>query len=151
MLELARPDDRLAINAICRQAHALHTVWRPDLYYMADELYDEQRLLECIRDRQIYVARIHGAVLGYIQFRIRNIDSPGSVPHRCFVLDVIAVEESCRGQGIGSEMMVDAHALAKAFGCTDMQLSVYPENEAGMALYRKFGFTIRNINMLRKV
>ncbi len=151
MLELARPDDRQAINLICTQCHALHVQWRPDIYKMDEELYDEEWFLEGLKEKQIYVAKLHGVIVGYIRCRIRDIDNPGSVKRKLFLLDEFAVEESCQNQGIGTEMMQDVCALARAFGCTDMQLSVQPENDAALALYRKFGFTMRNINMQRKV
>ncbi len=151
MLELARPEDRRTINTICKQCHELHVQWRPDIYQMDEELYDEEWFLEGLKEKQIYVAKLHGVIVGYIRYRIHNIDNPGSVKRKLFLLDEFAVEESCRGQGIGSMMMEDVFALAKAFGCTDMQLSVYPQNEAAVAFYQKFGFTIRNINMQRKV
>ena len=48
-------------------------------------------------------------------------------------------------------MMEELRALARAFGCTDMQLSVYPQNDEAVSFYQKCGFTIRNINMQRKV
>ena len=151
MLELARPEGRQEINAICVQCHALHVQWRPDIYKIDEELYDEEWFLEGLKEKQIYVAKLHGVIVGYLRYRIRDVDHPGSVKRRLFLLDEFAVEESCRNQGIGTEMMQDVCALARAFGCTDMQMSVYPQNEAALALYRKCGFTIRNISMQRKV
>ena len=63
------------------------------------------------------------------------------------VVDEICVEELCRGSGIGKQMMTEARALARAFGCTDMQLGVYPQNDDAVAFYQKCGFTIRSIEM----
>ena len=45
----------------------------------------------------------------------------------------------------------EVHALARAFGCTDLQLTVYPQNDAAIAFYQKCGFTIKSIDMQRKV
>ena len=67
------------------------------------------------------------------------------------VIDEICVDEHCRGNGIGKQMMLEVRALAKAFGCTDMQLGVYPQNYDAVAFYQKCGFTIRSIDMQRKV
>jgi len=66
-------------------------------------------------------------------------------------VDEICVEELCRGNGIGKQIMAEARALAKAFGCTDMQLGVYPQNDDAVAFYQKCGFTIRSIDMQRKL
>jgi ribosomal protein S18 acetylase RimI-like enzyme len=97
------------------------------------------------------VARLAEVVVGYVLVKFRNYDMPGHVKRRVMVIDEICVEESCRNQGIGKEMMEDVRALARAFGCTDLQLGVYPQNDAGVAFYQKCGFTIRSIDMQRKV
>ena len=76
---------------------------------------------------------------------------PGNVPRKVLQIDSSGVEEAAQNQGIGSQMMAELRVLAKAFGCTDMQLSVYPENDRAVAFYQKCGFMIRNINMQRKV
>jgi len=151
MLELARPEDRPAINAMARQVHAMHVAWRPDIYEMVEELYSEQRVLDAIRERQLYVAKLDGNIVGYVLVKIRNYDWPGVVKRKVMLVDEICVEESIRGHGIGKTMMEDVHALAKAFRCTDLQLGVYPQNDAAVSFYQKCGFTIRSIDMQRKV
>lgn len=151
MLELAVEADRQAVNALARQVHAMHVAWRPDIYEMPGELYPEERFSEAVNQRQLYVARLGGTVAGYVSLKIRDYDWPGMVRRKVMFLDEIAVEESVRGQGIGTEMMADIHALARAFGCTDLQLGVYPQNEAAVAFYEKCGFTIRSIDMQKKV
>ena len=151
MLELARSENRETINTLARQVHAMHVQWRPDIYEMVDELYSEERVLDAIRERQLYVAKLNGMVVGYVLIKIRSYDWPGVVQRKVMVLDEICVEESIRGHGIGKAMMEDVHALAKAFGCTDLQLGVYPQNDGAVAFYQKCGFTIRSIDMQRKV
>ena len=53
--------------------------------------------------------------------------------------------------GIGTQMMEEIRVLAKAFGCTDLQLGVYPQNDAAVSFYQKCGFAIKSIDMQRKV
>ena len=151
MLELARPSDREAVNALARQVHALHVAWRPDIYVMPEEMYPEERFLAEIQNRNLYVARLADVVVGYVLVKIRSYDWPGVVKRRVMIIDEICVEESCRNQGIGKEMMSGVRALARAFGCTDLQLGVYPQNDEAVAFYQKCGFTIRSIDMQRKV
>ena len=151
MLELARPADREVINALAREVHALHVAWRPDIYEMPEKLYSEERFLSAIQNRELYVARLADVTVGYLLLRIRTAEAPGLVKRRVMLVDEICVEETCRNQGIGKEMMADAWALARAFGCSDMQLGVYPQNDEAVSFYQKCGFTIRNINMQRKV
>lgn len=151
MLELARPEDREAVNAMARQVHAMHVSWRPDIYEMVEELYPPERFQSSVANRELYVAKLGGMTVGYVLLKIRNYDWPGVVKRRVMVVDEICVEESARNQGIGRAMMEDVHALARAFGCTDMQLGVYPQNDGAVSFYQKCGFTIRSIDMQRKV
>ena len=151
MLELARPDDREAVNILAQQIHAMHVAWRPDLYVEEQELYPEDRFQEVLRQRQLYVARINGVVAGYVLLKIRDVDRPGAPRRKLMEIKELCVEELCRRQGIGTEMMTDIHALAKAFRCTELRLGVYPQNDEAMVFYQKCGFTIRSINMQKKV
>lgn len=151
MLELARSCDRDAVNALAKQVHAMHIEWRPDLYVMPEVLYPEERFFNEVKQRQLYVAKINGTVVGYVLMRIRNVDWPGVVKRRVMLIDEFGVEENCRGQGIGKEMMAELHALARAFGCTDLQLGVYPQNDDAVGFYQKCGFTIRSIEMQKKI
>lgn len=151
MLELAVESDRETVNLLARQVHAMHVAWRPDIYEMPEALYPEERFREAVRERSLYVARLGGVIVGYVSVKLRSYDWPGMVKRKVMYIDEIAVEESLRNQGIGTEMMADIHALARAFGCTDLQLGVYPQNDAAVAFYEKCGFTIRSIEMQKKV
>ena len=151
MLELANSADREAVNVMAREVHAMHVEWRPDIYEMVDELYPKERFDEAVKERNLYVAKLDGVIVGYVLVKIRNYDFPGHIKRKVMLVDEICVEESCRNQGIGKAMMEDVHALAKAFRCTDLQLGVYPQNDAAVAFYQKCGFTIRSIDMQRKV
>ena len=151
MLELARPDDRDAVNDLALQAHALHVAWRPDLYEMVDELYTEERMQSAIVSRSLYVAKIDGMVIGYVSAGIRNVDYPGAVRRKILFIDEFIVHELCRGRGIGTSMMADLRALAKAFRCTDIQLNVYPQNDDAVGFYQKCGLMIQNLTMQCKI
>lgn len=151
MLELAQQSDREAVNALARQVHAMHVGWRPDIYEMVDALYPQERFENAVSSRSLYVAKIDGRITGYVTVKIRDYDWAGVVRRKVMFVDEFTVEEKCRNQGIGKAMMEDVRALAKAFGCTDLQLGVYPQNDAAVAFYQKCGFTIRSIDMQRKV
>ena len=151
MIELANDKDRAAVNRLARQIHQLHVDWRPDIYQMPEELFSEEQFQELIGTRQMYVGKLNGIVVGYAILKIREYNWPAVVYRRVMVLDQLCVEETLRGHGLGTAMMEDIRALAKAFGCTDMQLGVYPQNDAAVSFYQKCGFMIRSINMQRKV
>ncbi len=151
MLQLAVPGDFEAVNEMARQVHSLHCQWRPDIYEMVPQLFSKERFEAAIRDRQLYVAKLGGVPVGYTALKMRSYDWAGVVSRKVMVVDEFCVLESCRNQGIGTAMMEDIHALARAFGCTDLQLGVYPQNEAAVAFYQKCGFQIRSLDMQKKV
>ena len=151
MIELATAKDRAEVNRLARQIHQMHIDWRPDIYRMPEELFPEDRFAELIASRELYVAKVGGSVVGYAQTCIRVHDLPELVKRKIFHIQQFCVDENFRGHGIGTQMMEEIRILAKAFGCTDMQLNVYPQNDAAVSFYQKCGFMIQNINMQRKV
>lgn len=151
MLEPAISSDREAVNALAMQVHALHVGWRPDIFTMPEELYSQERMEAAMQSNTLYVDRRTGIVDGYALLEIREAEAPGLVRRKVLVVDELCVSESARGKGIGRSMMEEIHTLAREWGCTDLQLGVQPENEAALALYRKCGFTVRSLQMQRKV
>ena len=151
MIELATAKDRAEVNRLARQIHLMHMDWRPDIYRMPEELFPEERFAELISKRELYVAKLGGNIVGYALTRIRVVDMPDHMPRKVFLIEQFCVDEALRNHGIGTQMMEEIRVLAKAFGCTDLQLGVYPQNDAAVAFYQKCGFTIKSIDMQRKV
>ena len=151
MLQLARSVDREQVENIAKEVHAMHVAWRPDIYEMPEELYSEERFTHVIAERQLYVAKEQDTVLGYVLVKIRSYDWPGVVCRKVMLVDELAVREEIRGRGVGTAMMDDVKVLARAFGCTDLQLGVYPQNDAAVTFYQKNGLMIRSIDMQMKL
>ncbi len=143
--------DRAQAERLARQVHGLHVQWRPDLYEMPEELFPEELFRTLIQNRELYVAKLSGTVIGYALLRIRVSEGPGKICRKILLIDQIAVDEEFQNQGLGTQIMEEVHALAKAFGCTDLQLNVYPQNDGAVSFYQKCGFTIRTIEMQRKI
>ena len=151
MLELATAADREAVNEIAGQIHAMHVSWRPDIYKMPEEQYTEDRFLDAIQKRELYVAKLDDIVAGYVLLKKCIFDWSGVVNRTVLMIDEFGVHEMCRGHGIGKAMMADIHALARAFRCTDLQLRVYPQNDDAVGFYQRCGFQIQNIGMQKKI
>ena len=147
MLELARAGDWEEVKRLSVQIHDLHVAWRPDIYFHCDEPYPKEKFLEDIAMRTVYVARIADAVVGYVILSFLNKGGPGTVSKKQMRLDSICVDEAVRGKGLGKAMVADVRALAKAFGCQEIILSVHPENDEAVGFYQKCGFRIRTIGM----
>ena len=151
MLQLARLSDREAVEVLAKQVHALHVSWRPDLSSMPDELYPIDRFMESVSAKRLYVAKLNNQIIGYVSLKDRTYDWPGVTRRKVMLIDEFAVHEDYRNQGFGTQMMNDVKALACAFGCSDIQLGVYPQNDAAVAFYQKCGLMIRSIEMQMKL
>ena len=151
MIELAAKQDREAVERLAKQVHALHVQWRPDLYQMPEELYPEELYSELVKNRELYVAKMGGTVVGFCWLKMRMSEGIGRVTRKVMVIDQFCVDEAFQNHGIGTQMMEEVRVLARAFGCTDLQLGVYPQNDAAVSFYQKCGFMIRSIDMQRKV
>ena len=151
MLELARESDYPFFCRLALEVQNQHARWRPDLYRSGECPFPEDYFQECIRDKRLFMAKIGEVNAGYVLFRSWNTGGSANVPRKIMEIDSVVVDEPLRNQGIGTQMMTELRVLARAFGYTDIQLSVYPQNDAAVAFYQKCGFTIRNINMQTKV
>lgn len=151
MLQLARPEDRAAIEGLAQQVHALHVQWRSDIYAPAEELWNQERFDTAVAERRLFAAKVEDNIVGYVFFRIRIYDMAGHTRRKVLLIDEICVDEKLRNQGIGTEMMAEVRAIGNAFCCTDMQLGVYPQNNEALAFYQKCGFRIRSIDMQAKI
>ena len=147
MIELATANDRPHVERLAKQVHQMHVDWRPDLFLMPEELFPEERFSELVKNRELYVAKMGGAVVGYCLLKMRPSNDIGRVPRKVMVIDQLCVDEEFRNHGIGTQMVTEIRALARAFRCTDLQLGVYPQNDAAVSFYQKCGFMIRSIDM----
>lgn len=151
MLQLARPEDHAAIESLAQQVHDLHVQWRPDIYAPAGVLWPQERFDAAVAERQLFAAKIGEKVVGYVLLKVRNYEMIGHTKRKVLLVDELCVDETLRGHGIGTEMMADVRAIARAYSCTDMQLGVYPQNSEALAFYQKCGFRIRSIDMQMKI
>ena len=146
MLELARESDWEEVKRLSVQIHDLHVQWRPDIFYHSEEPYPKETFLEDIKKRMVYVYKVDNTVLGYVVLCLIIKDGSGVQKKKTLRLESICVDKTARGKGIGTSIVAGVCALAKAFGCSDILLSMHPENENAMRFYQKCGFTIRTIN-----
>lgn len=64
-------------------------------------------------------------------------------------LDDVIVDESFRGQKIGSRLLEKGLAHAKKLGAAFVDLTASPARKEGNKLYKKFGFKKRKTNVYR--
>ena len=87
----------------------------------------------------LLLATIAGEVVGNLGLNT----SPKSPRRRHVGYIGMAVRDDRHGHGVGSALMVSVTELADRWlNLQRLELSVYTDNLAAMALYRKFGFAI---------
>ena len=85
----------------------------------------------------VVVAMSGGQVVGW-----GSLNSFNPRPAYDHVVDLsVYVERGWRGRGVGRALLEHLLPLAKSLGYHKMVLATFPENEPGVALYRKMGFT----------
>jgi RimJ/RimL family protein N-acetyltransferase len=121
----AREDDRLALArqfaAVAEERDGIATEPPVDVEQRAAN-WDIEHTLAAVADGEI-VGHLH---VGPSRFGYGEIG--------------MAVAREWRGRGVGSALLGAAIEWARDEGLHKLCLSVFPHNEAGIALYRKFGF-----------
>lgn len=129
----AEPDDYIAVHNIFSGPNAIAGTLQ--LPFPPAELW-RKRLSEPSENMHQLVACVDGEVVGEISLWTR--DNP-RVRHTAGF--GMAVRDDWQGKGVGTALLEAALDLADNWlGITRVELQVYTDNEAGVALYKKFGF-----------
>jgi len=81
------------------------------------------------------MAVAEGGVVGSLSIR----RDPHPVTRHVATLGMFVIA-TWRGRGVGTALMSEALRWARSAGVERVELTVYPHNDAAIALYRKFGF-----------
>lgn len=131
----AEPEDYIAVHRISSGPEVIKGTLQ--LPFPSAETW-RKRLSEPSENIHQLVACVDGEVVGEISFwtsdrpRLRHTAGFG-----------MAVRDDWQGHGIGSALLEAALELADNWiDVTRVELQVYTDNRAGIALYEKFGFEI---------
>jgi L-amino acid N-acyltransferase YncA len=97
------------------------------------DAWDEARLPE-----PRLVARANGVVLGWVAL----VPYSRREVYRGVAEEMIYVTEGARGQGIGEGLLRTMISEAERAGIWTLQASIFPENEASIALHERCGFRV---------
>lgn len=143
--------DQSKINNLAKQVHKLHVNWNPDLFLDVEEVISEERLNKLLKTDSIYVAKINNKIVGYIIIDIKEKENEVIRYRKLLSIDTLCIDEDFRGQGIGTKMLEFAKNIAKEQNCTDMHLTVNPNNEKAIKVYEKFGMKVHNLSYMMKL
>ena len=140
LLRPAAPRDAAALIAYMKTtAGETHFLLRYPDEVCFTAAQEEALLAELLAEPRaaMMVAEVDGALAGCASFR--GAGPQRKVRHRCRL--AIALYRAFWGLGIGAAMVRYLKELAGQAGYTQMDLEVYADNPAGLALYRSCGFT----------
>ena len=139
------------LNKLLHQVLMVHHNGRPDLFKANVTKYTDEELTEIIKDetKPIFVAVDEKEdVLGYCfcihqQYLNNNI----LTDIKTLYIDDLCVDESCRGQKIGTALYEYVVQWAKENHYYNITLNVWSLNESAMKFYQKLGLLPQKIGM----
>ena len=152
-IEIIQPkvENQVEINNLAKQVHKLHVNWNPDMFLDVEQVIPIERLKKLLETESIYIAKIENKIVGYIIIDIKEQDN-GFIRYRKILsIDTLCIDEKFRGQGIGTKMLEFAKRLGKEKNCTDMHLTVNPNNKNAIKVYENFGMKVNNISYMMKL
>ena len=139
----AENKDMDGINKLLNQVLMVHHNGRPDLFQTNVKKYKDDQLLEIIADdeRPIFVGVDENEqVMGYA-FCVfeHHKDDNILTPIKTLYIDDLCVDETLRGQHVGSQIYEYVLAFAKESGCYNVTLNVWECNPSAKKFYETMG------------
>ncbi len=139
------------IHKLLSQVLMVHHNGRPDLFKANARKYTDEELKELLVDdsRPIFAAvDEEDQVLGYAfcviqQYADHNI----MTDIKTLYIDDLCVDETLRGQHIGTKLYEYVLNYARQIGCYNVTLNVWSCNESAMKFYEKCGLKPQKVGM----
>lgn len=147
----AEEKDIPRLGDLLLQVCNVHYQGRPDLFRAGGRKYNDEELRELLKDpeRPILVAVNESEwVAGYAFCIYQRHKNEGAFQDiTTLYLDDLCVDESSRGQHVGSILYHAVVDLARRTGCFNVTLNVWTCNEGAMKFYEKMGLKPQKIGM----
>ena len=138
------------INDLLKQVNYVHYEKRKDIFKMGNKYTDEE-LSFLIHDdnRPIFViTNEQDEVLGYVFCIIeQHLNNHLLTDIKTLYIDDFCVDETCRGQHLGTKLYDYVKEYAKSIGCYNITLNVWSLNESAKHFYEKLGLIPQKIKM----
>ena len=149
-IRFAQPKDAAGILSLLRQVGRVHHEGRPDIFRSNAQKYGASQVLSMLSssDTPIFVAVEGEKVLGYGFCMMKQYhNDPVIADHTSLYIDDLCVDETCRGQHIGTEIYKEICRYAQMRGCYNVTLNVWSCNESAMGFYEKLGLKPQKVGM----
>ena len=133
------------LDRLLEQVLTVHHNGRPDLFKANAKKYTDEQLREILADdsRPVFVAVDESEkVLGYA-FCVfqQHLHDNILTDIKTLYIDDLCVDETIRGQHIGSKLYSYVVNFARESGCYNLTLNVWACNESARRFYEKCGLT----------
>ena len=147
LIRFANREDYEEVERIAEQVQKMHVEWRPDIYTFEKKIFPDEIFEQIIENKMLIVATDEEKVVGFLMYVINKVNFDNQVERTLYNVNAVAVDEECRGQGIGHKLFDYLKDIAKENNMDAIELQVNAENKAAKAMYEKYGFTDKSINM----
>ena len=144
VIRFAEEKDLDRVNELRKQVSELHAAGRPETFKagFSDELRDYIQVIWNDPDKQIVVAETKGAICGFAVLRhIQKLETSYKQGDDCLDIDEFGVDDSCRRQGVATELIRFIREYAKEQGLRRIELNMWEFNRSALAFYEAVGFS----------
>lgn len=146
-IRYAVAEDYPQVESIMKEVQTLHINWRPDIYKQADVVLPFSEFTQSVENHKLIVAVRGENVVGLLSFFYRHVASDKQVTRDILFISDLAVKETHRGQGIGTQLLDYMKKKAREEHMDGLELQVNAKNLQARQMYEKNGFTEKSINM----
>ena len=147
----ANKEDIPSLLRLLSQVLDVHHKGRPDLFKGGAVKYTAEELESLLADpmRPVFVSEnedgyISGYCFGIFQ---QHLDNNILTDIKTLYIDDLCIDETCRGQHIGTALYNYMKDFAKAEGCYNVTLNVWALNEGAIDFYKALGMKTQKIGM----
>ena len=146
-IRYAEAHDYAQVEIIMQQVQDMHVNWRPDIYKRGDVVLPPEIFDRAVQNKEFIVAETADKIIGLLFFMIRHIENNNQVTRNVLFIDSMAVAAGYRGQGVGHRLFEFSKQIQQQRNLDGIELQVNAKNLAAKAMYEKYGFTEKSINM----
>ncbi len=142
-VRFAREDELERVNELRHQVNDLHVAGKPEVFKpgFSDALRNYIYTVFNHPQKKVIVCERAGVICGFaILGRILKPESPYTYAKDSLDIDEFGVDESCRRQGVGTEMVAFIRDFAAKEGFGRIELNMWEFNQDALEFYEGLGF-----------
>ena len=142
-IRFAKAEDLDRVNELRRQVNELHAKGKPEIFRAEFSPEFRDFIMTIFEDplKRILVCERGGVICGFaVLSRIIRPENPVKRAAEYLDVDEFGVDEACRRQGVGAEMIAAIRDYAKSEGLDRVELNMWEFNQGALAFYEAEGF-----------